>query len=227
MISFKNERSTYTLPGIVDTCPICHHGIVPIFVTHVSMPSPPGIPGRFEVILRCPRHSCFHVYIARCKVSGSSASEVNLSVDRILPKELVKPAIAPEVEKVSQSFVSIYQQAKAAESYGLKEVTGIALRKALEFLVKDFCAYLDPSRSDEIKGANLMYCIKTFIKDTNINACAERAAWLGNDETHYIRRWEDKDITDLNTLVDLTAGWIRHVVLTKKYLDEMPEGKKP
>ena len=51
--------------------------------------------------------------------------------------------------------------------------------------------------------------------------CAKRAAWLGNDETHYTRKWEDKDVKDLKLLVHLTVNWIDNVLLTQKYISEM------
>jgi hypothetical protein len=55
---------------------------------------------------------------------------------------------------------------------------------------------------------------------------AKRAAWLGNDETHYIRKWEDKDLDDLKKLIKLTVLWIEMEQMTKDALVEMPEGKK-
>lgn len=39
--------------------------------------------------------------------------------------------------QVSPQFVEIYNQAKAAESFQLDQITGLGLRKALEFLIKD------------------------------------------------------------------------------------------
>lgn len=47
------------------------------------------------------------------------------------------------------------------------------------------------------------------------------AVWLGNDETHYYRRWEDKDINDLKLLIKLTANWIEIKELTKNYSEDM------
>lgn len=32
--------------------------------------------------------------------------------------------------------------------------------------------------------------------------------WLGNDETHYVRRWEEKDLSDLKRLISMTVSWI-------------------
>jgi hypothetical protein len=60
-----------------------------------------------------------------------------------------------------------------------------------------------------------------FVEDANVKECARRAAWLGNDETHYERRWTDKDVTDLKRLITLSANWIENVLLTRKYVKEM------
>ena len=48
--------------------------------------------------------------------------------------------------------------------------------------------------------------------------------WLGNDETHYVRKWEEKDIRDLKILIRLTESWIQNSILTDKYLREMGGG---
>ena len=123
-------------------------------------------------------------------------------------------------------FKEVYRQASAAEAYKLEQVAGVGFRKALEFLVKDFCIQERPSDEDAIKDEFLGRTIANRISDTNIKKCAERAAWLGNDETHYVRKWEEKDIADLKVLIDLTMSWIRNGILTKRYLDEMANPKK-
>ena len=64
--------------------------------------------------------------------------------------------------------------------------------------------------------------IREFVDDQKIKLCAERAAWLGNDETHYERRWEGKDIEDVKTLIKLTCFWIESDLVTAKYTNEMP-----
>ena len=35
-------------------------------------------------------------------------------------------------------------------------------------------------KTDEIRRSFLAVCIKTYVTDPNLKACAERAAWLGN-----------------------------------------------
>jgi hypothetical protein len=59
-----------------------------------------------------------------------------------------------------------------------------------------------------------------------VKQMARRAAWLGNDETHYSRKWEDKDLHDLKKVLELTMDWISMEELTKSVIAEMPEGKK-
>jgi hypothetical protein len=138
-----------------------------------------------------------------------------------LPVIPIEPEFAEDIKALSPDFVKILAQSKTAEAYKLDQVCGVGYRKALEFLIKDYCISLFPARADEIKSKFLGTCIKEFVDDEKVRACAEFAAWLGNDETHYVRKWEDKDIEDLKTLIALTVNWIESSVLTKKYMDGM------
>lgn len=93
-------------------------------------------------------------------------------------------------------------------------------RKALEFLIKDCLISINPDEREKIEKLWLGEAIKK-IGNKNIQICAERAAWLGNDEIHYLRVWADKDIEHLKDLIDLTVGWIEAEEKTKKYEKEM------
>ena len=131
------------------------------------------------------------------------------------------PTVPLEITQISPSFFGLYKQALAAEHHGLTDVFGMALRKALEFLIKDYAISKHPSDDATIKASMLGQVIKQYVADPNIRACAERAVWLGNDETHYERRWIGHDVTDLNTLIQLTLNWIANEQLTAKYLGSM------
>jgi len=106
-------------------------------------------------------------------------------------------------------------------------VAGPGYRKALEFLVKDFLIKLTPEEEKTIKATFLGSLIRERVKDQNLRACAERAAWLGNDETHYNRIWKDADIEDLKNLITLTTNWIISQTMTEEYLKKMPAKEKP
>ena len=69
----------------------------------------------------------------------------------------------------------------------------------------------------------LANCIKEFVTDERIKSVAKRAVWLGNDETHYVRKWETKNLVDLKKLISLTVHWIEMEKLTESFEEEMPE----
>ena len=138
------------------------------------------------------------------------------------PKPISKRDFAPELREISPTFVEIYNQAYATGQLGLEQICGVGYRKALEFLVKDFACLENPGATEHIKNMFLGNCIRDYISDARIQGCAKRAVWLGNDETHYVRRWTGKDISDLKILIDLVIFWISSVLLTRKYTAEMP-----
>jgi len=69
----------------------------------------------------------------------------------------------------------------------------------------------------------LAACIEKYVKSEQIKQIAKRAAWLGNDEIHYTRKWEGKDLVDLKRLITLTLHWIEIEKLTADVIDDMPE----
>jgi hypothetical protein len=69
-------------------------------------------------------------------------------------------------------------------------------------------------------------CIAIYVKNERIAQTSARAAWLGNDETHYVRKWEGKDLEDLKRLIGLTVRWIEMEQMTDAAVKDMPDGKK-
>ena len=108
------------------------------------------------------------------------------------------------------AFVTIYHQSEQAEQDGLTEICGVGYRKAVEFLVKDYLILKIQagSQSDEdklleinqIKSMLLSQCISR-IDDVRIKTSATKATWLGNDETHYTRKYENRDVQDLKKFI--------------------------
>jgi hypothetical protein len=104
----------------------------------------------------------------------------------------------------------------------LLQVCGPGYRKSLEFLIKDYVAELNPAEADRIKEMWLSQCIEKYVTDANIRETAKRAVCLSNDETHYVRTWEDKDLQDMKKLIGLTTHWIEAQKLTEELLQSMP-----
>lgn len=134
---------------------------------------------------------------------------------------LAQKVFSSEIQTISVSFIEIYSQSYAAEQYNLNEICGVGYRKALEFLIKDYAKRNHPDDAVAIEKLLLAKCIDNYVTDSNVKSIAKCAAWLGNDETHYVKKWEGKDINDLKSLIDLTVYWIQSVELTKKVISEM------
>ncbi|MCL6446104.1 MAG: hypothetical protein K6T83_22115, partial [Alicyclobacillus sp.] len=128
------------------------------------------------------------------------------------------------ITELSPSFVEIYNQASEAEHHGLDQVAGPGYRKCLEFLIKDYV--IKRTEKDSVKREQLMSVIMNHIHHDRIKEIAKRAAWLGNDETHYERRWEDRDIQDLKKLINLVVHYIEMELEADQYEEAMPSGKK-
>jgi hypothetical protein len=176
--------------------------------------------GRFnglDVVFQCPNDKCQKAFIAEYIYM----SRGGLVLRNLLPVEQRKEKFSELLEGISPNFVEIYNQALVAESEGLKLVAGMGFGKALEFLIKDFAISRHPDKEDEILRAFLGPCIDKYVDDPNVKECAKRAVWLRNDESHYLRCWEGKDINDLRVLIRLTVNWLENVLLTEKYVGEM------
>ena len=208
------------LIGIPDECPICHRSVHPKTIKVELLEERK----RVQAVFRCTHQECQELFIATYDYDQAAANQYHsCSLMGIAPKHSINHSFPEIICEISPTFVEIYNQAMSAESQDLDQLVGIGLRKALEFLIKDFSLMENPGKNEDIRKINLGNCISTFIDDQNIKKCAERAVWLGNDETHYTRKWEDKDIKDLKVLMRLTVNWVENKVLTSRYIEEMPK----
>jgi hypothetical protein len=199
-----------------DTCPICHAHLAPKRITATISQDESG--ERLQIVFRCTRRTCDNLFIAIYRVAKPGAQYTLAKLTPMTPQE---ESFSDLIKGVSPSFVKIYNQAIAAESLELDQISGIGLRKALEFLIKDFAIKQRPTDEELIKKSFLGTVIKEHIDDVRLKSVAERATWLGNDETHYVRKWIDKDITDLKTLIKLSVNWIENVLLSEHYATDM------
>ena len=85
-------------------------------------------------------------------------------------------------------------------------------RKSLEFLIKDYAIFKYPDSRPDIENSPLSKCINTFIEEPQINVLAKASAWIGNDETHYIRKHESYDISNLKHFISATVAYINYAL---------------
>lgn len=210
-----NYNVFYNVRNIAKQCPYCKTQIYPKLIC-IDGDDLLG----YSIFCRCP--NCNKQFI--CKCDRTVSGETIFVLSDIMPNaQPDKRTFNSDIQDISESFCEIYNQAYTAQQLNLTQICGVGYRKALEYLIKDYIIFNKPEDKETILKKALGKCISEDIDSDNIKNVAARATWLGNDETHYIRKWEDKDITDLINTIDLTLHWIEAEIKTKKLLEQMPE----
>lgn len=174
-----------------------------------------------NVFTQCTNPTCRNMFITQFSTVGVRKPVFTKILPTALPE---KRTFSDIISELSPNFCEIYNQAYIAEQTNLMQICGTGYRKSLEFLIKDYLISTLPADQHEaIKNKFLNNCIRDNISNINIKTVASRAVWLGNDETHYTRKWEDKDINDLKSIIELTLHWIESEIRTQKLLEDMPE----
>ncbi len=206
--------------GSPDYCPHCHVALRPnpIYACGYSL--------GWGILMNCPREACDELFIAYYNNSVNSFGNFTTygTYDgRTSTGRLIGKGFAGEILQISPNFDKIYNEAFIAEQHGLLEICGVGYRKALEFLIKDYIISKHPDQKEKVEKKLLGPCINDYVTDDKVKSVAKRAVWLGNDETHYIRKWEGKNLADMKKLIDLTLHWIEAEILTESFVDEMPD----
>lgn len=214
IITVLNTRSSLDIEKLSIKCPYCHKDQVPEMYAALQYKSSK----EHFILCECSNSDCQMPFNVLYNTISRQFSNIQQSTQ-------IAREFSDIIKDVSPKFCDIYNEAYAAEQMGLGQITGVGYRKALEFLIKDYLISLDNDHEEEILKKRLGKCIESYVTEPKIKDVAKRAVWIGNDETHYIRKWEDKDITHLKALIDLCLYWIEAEIKTKKMLEEMPEGK--
>lgn len=208
---------------IPNECPRCKSKIEPREVVKHLITYPSDL---LQIVYQCTYRHCTKLFISTFGIQtfDSYGPFLDFKYIKSEPNVPEKERFNEEIKRVSSTFERIYNQAVVAEAHGLTDICGAGYRKALEFLVKDYLIHTEPDQAENIKRQQLSQCINR-IDDDNIKFCAERATWIGNDETHYTRKWEEQDLSDLKALIRLTINWMTNKLMMERYRGEMATGR--
>ncbi|MEQ3038957.1 hypothetical protein [Thomasclavelia ramosa] len=131
------------------------------------------------------------------------------TIKSIFPTAIAQFPYNDIISKVSSRFKDIYVQSLQAKLDGKNELVGIGYRKSIEFLIKDYLLHIKHEKSVKIPNLPLGECIK-LIDSPKIQTLAKASTWLGNDETHYVRKHTDKDICDLEKFLDALVYYLTY-----------------
>lgn len=195
--------SDYVTVTITDICPNCGKGIEPV----VKDSSYYKDDHSHILFLTLFCNICKHAWVDSFYYDWDSnyVSPKDWHSYKELPNHFPK-----ELQALSPQGARTYTQALQAEIDGYDTLVGIGLRKALEFFLKDFLILTNPENEEEIKSKLLGKVITDHIQEPSLLVLAKATAWLGNDETHYVRRHTDQDLQDLKKFLSATLRFIEY-----------------
>lgn len=195
-------RYTFDLPN---KCPHCGETIFPRAYRGVSESRSSDNVKKVAIVAQCSNNDCKGYYVLAYLLNfDSTTTYIPYSY-----RPPIKSDLPENIEHVSPDFVEIYTQATVAEKEKLHQIAGVGYRKSLEFLVKDYAIRYNPDQEDKIKSMLLSPVIKEYLKDfKKLQNLATAATWIGNDETHYVRRHEDRDIQSMKKFIKAAAQYI-------------------
>ena len=202
---FEDKLHYSVLYDEPDNCPLCHYAITPSHIEDEWYTDNSGS-RHLAILYICPH--CFRPFVAHFIDNNPLGAVMSPHLDYCGPSLFSPQVFEDDILALSPQFATIYNQALEAENRGLDEIAGIGYRKALEFLVKDYCKHVYPENGDKIERLSLSQCISNYITYEKINTPASRAVWIGNDETHYIRKYENRDVSDMKKFIAAILHYI-------------------
>jgi len=192
-------------------CPHCHNGIEP---RHISQST---INNLTYSVWKCTFRECGFQFVAVYQILGHGEAQFTGFLDGTP----IGPFWPETIKNLKSKFIETYMQALKAEYGGLDEISGMGFRKAIEYLVKDYLIQRDNSLEGKIEDkflANVLGENFNSPQETDLKELLQRATWLGNDMTHYLRYHDNFDIKDLKELIQLVMDEIHSIEQKRHYI---------
>lgn len=216
-ITIEDMPRNIDLPSI---CPYCNQGGTPDVLAscfsktkeYSSAPFTQGtvIIDTINLILKCT--TCEHNFFTEYFYISKFNTWKNVG---IFPHARPQLDLPEKIGEYFPNFYEIYKQASIAESQKLDYISGMAYRKAIEYLVKHYLIEILPDEKDAILKESLSVSIKR-IEHPKIKVLATAATWLGNDQTHIIQKHEDYGVQDIKSFTIALC----HLIISEKVADE-------
>ena len=184
-------------------CPMCHKSGNPSYLSSYYIDDEHTSPNLF-VHFFC--HNCEKTFLGNYHIRRYYDITDLRGYEPVYDVE--EREFSKHIKDLSPDFCSIYNQAYASQQYRLNDISGMAYRKSLEFLVKDYAIFLHPDDKEAIIKAPLSQCINNYIDNGKIKHLAVASAWIGNDETHYERKQQEYNVDDLIEFINAIVSFI-------------------
>jgi hypothetical protein len=199
-----------------DICPYCHTGIDSKYCEGFVNDSLDTL----RAVFHCPRKVCNQHFLIEYSLVENfreyGKSRPLFEYKKPLTGNFKSFLAHDDIKSISPKFEEIYNQALEALHLDLNEIAGMGMRKALEFLVKDYCINHLRINKDDVEKSELGKCINNYIDNLKIKEISSRAAWLGNDQSHYYKKWPEKTTEDFQELIEAMIAYVELELVYEK-----------
>lgn len=214
-MEFVFDNYTYNIEN-PSSCPHCHNGIEPMPFSQFSGKGPGNSFVSYST-WKCTFRESKRIFVAVHNLLGQGQA----TFKGFLDGTPIGPHWPESILKLESKFIETYMQALQAEYLGLDEISGVGFRKAIEYLVKDYLIQKDSSLKGKIEDTLLAKVISENFSDpqeSDLKELLQRATWLGNDMTHYLKYHEKFDIGDLKKLIKLVMDEVHSIEQKRHYI---------
>lgn len=190
--TFGSYSGSYKKPAI---CPHCGFGTdAPFFEKAVHAFNGHQI---FTAVCTCT--ACGKNFFFACEYDAEKANYDPI----IYPSIAFTPYSNGTLEKISPRFIDMYNQALRAESNKDLDLAATGYRTALEILVKDYAINELGKNPDEVSSKKLCAAIGAYLNQEALMKTADVVRILGNDYTHYERKYPQYDFELLKNYMEI------------------------
>ena len=116
------------------------------------------------------------------------------------------------IEKISPRFIEVYNQALRAKDNKDLNLAAIGYRSALEILIKDYAINELNEPPEKVIKLKLFEAISNYLPE-NMLSTADVVRILGNDHTHYERKYPELDFNLLQKYMDIFINLVQTKLL--------------
>ncbi len=190
--AFGNFSGNYKKPSV---CPHCGFGTDAPLVQKDTF----SFNGHHLFSATCTCTACGKYFFFACEYDSGKTDYAPI----VYPNIAFTPYSNNILEKISPRFIDMYNQALQSEFHKNIELAAIGYRSALEILVKDYAISELGLNPEEVSSKKLCSAIGTYLNQEELVKTADVVRILGNDYTHYERKYPQHDFELLKGYMEI------------------------
>ncbi len=160
--------------------------------------------GGHLLIATCECTACHKFFFFAC----DSPDGHDAAIACVYPSTKIIPYVNENLAAISERFIEMYNQALLAEYNQSIELAAMGFRSSLEILVKDYAIKELHEPADVVAKQDLCNAIGKYLNQAELVATADVVRILGNDYTHYQRKYPEHDFALLKKYMEIFLSQI-------------------